>query len=293
MEFAKLRHIVAVADTGSFSRAAEELNLTQPALSRSVAAFEVYHGVQLFDRGRSGVTPTAGGKMVVEQARAILSATGDLERSLCLYSKGEAGRIEFGLGPLLASLLLPTLSRALLRSHPSLQLFTLTKPADQLLVDLMNDNIEMIFGNSWHVSQLPNVINEPIGTLKLAMIVRSDHELAGRADLSMHDLLGFPVASAVELPSGGLAGSGGAFICDNFHILRETVLGTDCVWLSTPAFVADELREGRMAVLDIIDLWPAQADICMVFRQGRTRSPIASAITEQVREILTDLEGRV
>jgi LysR family pca operon transcriptional activator len=293
MEYAKLRHIIAVARAGSFSRAAEELNLTQPALSRSVATFEIYHGVRLFDRERSGVTLTAGGKMVVEQARAILSATGDLERNLRLYSTGEAGRIEFGLGPLLASLLLPALSRSLLRSRPNLQLFTLTKPADQLLVELMNDNIEMIFGNSWHVSQFPNVINEPIGTLKLAMIVRADHVLAGRADLSMHDLLGFPVASAVELPSGGLVGSSGAFICDNFHILRETVLDTDCVWLSTPAFVADELREGRMAVLDIADLWPAQTDICMVFRQGRTRSPIASAITEQVREILAAIEGRV
>ncbi len=291
MEYAKLRHVVAVARAGSFSRAAEVLHLTQPALSRSVAAFEAYHGVRLFDRERSGVTLTAGGKMVVEQARAILSATGDLERNLRLYSKGEAGRIEFGLGPLLASLLLPTLSRSLMRSRPNLQLFTLTKPADQLLMEMMNDNIEMIFGNSWHVSQLPNVINEPIGTLKLAMIVRADHALAGRAGLSMSDLTGFPVASAVELPSGGLAGTGGAFICDNFHILRETVLETDCVWLSAPAFVAAELHEGRMALLDIIDLWPAQTEICMVFRRGRTRSPIASAITDEVREILAGIEG--
>jgi DNA-binding transcriptional LysR family regulator len=169
-------------------------------------------------------------------------------------------------------------------------LFTLTKPADQLLTELTNDNIEMIFGNSWHVGQLPNVINEPIGTLKLAMIVRADHELAGRVDLTMRDLAGFPVATAVELPAGGLAGSSGAFICDNFHILREAVMGTDCVWLSTPAFVADELRDGKMVQLDITDLWPAQTEICMVYRQGRTRSPVATAITEEVKEILAQIE---
>jgi DNA-binding transcriptional LysR family regulator len=289
MEYAKLRHIVAVARAGSFSRAAEELHLTQPALSRSVAAFEANHGVRLFDRERSGVTLTAGGRMAVEQAQAILSATRDLERNLRLYGKGEAGRIEFGLGPLLASLLLPTLSRSLLRSRPNLQLFTLTKPADQLLAELMNDNIEMIFGNSWHVSQLPHVINEPIGTLKLGMMVRAGHALAGHTGLSMRDLMDFPVASAVELPAGGLAGAGAAFICDNFHILRETVLETDCVWLSTPAFVANELREGRMTILDIVDLWPTQTEICMVYRQGRTRSPIASAITDEVRQILAGI----
>src|SRR6516162_8397322 len=113
MEYAKLRHIVAVARIGSFSRAAEEMHLTQPALSRSIAGFEAYHGVRLFDRVRSGVTLTASGKLVVEQARAILSATGDLERNLRHYSKGEAGRIEVGLGPLLASLLLPALSQSM------------------------------------------------------------------------------------------------------------------------------------------------------------------------------------
>ncbi len=289
MDYAKLRHIVAVAQTGSFSRASDELNLTQPALSRSVAAFEAQHGVRLFDRGRSGVALTAGGKMVVEQARAILSATGDLERSLSLYSKGEAGRIELGLGPLLASLLLPRLSRSLMHSRPDLQLFTLTKPADQLLAELMHDNIEMIFGNSWHVGQMPNLINEPIGTLKLAMVVRAGHALAGRPDLALSDLTGFPVATAVELPAGGLPGRGGAFICDNFHILREAVLETDCVWLSSPAFVSNELREGRMVQLEVADFWPTETTICMVSRQGRTRSPIASVITQEVREILAQL----
>jgi DNA-binding transcriptional LysR family regulator len=290
MEYAKLRHIVAVARAGSFSRAAEELHLTQPALSRSIAGFETHHGVRLFDRERSGVTLTASGKLVVEQAQAILSATGDLERNLRQYGRGEAGRIEIGLGPLLASLLLPTLSRSLLRSRPNLQVFTLTKPADQLLTELMKDNIEMIFGNSWHVSQLPNVINEPIGSLELAMIVRADHELANRGDLTMGDLAGFPVATAVELPAGGLVASSGAFICDNFHILREAVTGTDCVWLSAPAFVAEDLRVGQLVRLDIADLWPARTEICMVSRQGRSRSPVASAITEDVREILARIE---
>ena len=291
MELAKLRHIVTVARVGSFSRAAEELHLTQPALSRSIAGFEAHHGIRLFDRERSGVVLTANGKLVVEQARGILSATSDLERNLRLYSKGEAGRIEIGMGPLLASLLLPTLSRSLLRSRPDLQLFTLTKPADQLLIELMNDNIEMVFGNSWHVSQLPNLVNEPIGRLKLAMIVRSDHQLVGRIGLTMHDLANFPVATAVELPAGGFASSSGGFICDNFHILRDAVTGTDCVWLSTPAFVADELREGRMVQLNIADLLPTETEICVVSRQGRARSPIAAAIAAEAQDILARIES--
>jgi len=286
MDLAKLRHIVVVANAGSFSRAAEELHLTQPALSRSIAAFETRHGVRLFDRERSGVVLTAAGKLVVEHARGILAATGDLGRSLRMFGKGDAGRIQFGLGPMLASLLLPNLTRSLARSRSHLQLVALTKPADQLLVDLMRDNIEMIFGNRWHVSQLPGVVNELIGSVELAMIVRAGHPLAGRRGLTMADLGDFPVATAVELPAGGLTGSGGAFVCDNFHILRDAVIDTDYVWLSTPAFVAAELRIGQLVQLDIADLWPRETEICMVFREGRTRSPVAQVITDEVRKIL-------
>ena len=111
MELTRLRHILAVARTGSFSRAAEEERITQPALSRSIAAFEQRHGVILFDRGRGGAHPTPAGRLVIEQARRLLSATNDLERSLRLYGTGEAGRLAFGLGPLLASLFLPGLGQ--------------------------------------------------------------------------------------------------------------------------------------------------------------------------------------
>src|SRR5213593_1327258 len=100
MDLTRLRHIVAVADTGSFSRAAEDVRITQPALSRSIATFEQQYGVRLFDRGRGGVSSTPAGSLVIEQARSMLSAATDLERSMRLFGKGEAGRVAFGLGPL-------------------------------------------------------------------------------------------------------------------------------------------------------------------------------------------------
>ena len=94
MDLNRLRHIVAVARNQSFSRAAEEQGITQPALSRSIAAFERRHGVVLFDRGRGGVHPTAAGNLVIDQARKLLAAAGDLERSLRRHPAGEVGPFE-------------------------------------------------------------------------------------------------------------------------------------------------------------------------------------------------------
>jgi len=289
MELTRLRHIVAVARNRSFSRAAEEEGITQPALSRSIAAFEQRHGVVLFDRGRGGVHPTAAGLLVIEQAQKLLAAAGELERSLRRYPDGEAGRIAFGLGPLLGSMFLPRLGSSLLRAHPGLQVITLIHPPTQLIAELLGDRIEMIVGNNWNLGRVPGTELERLGRLKVAVMARGDHPLARAGTIMAADLEDYPVASAIELPAAGMHGTAGCFVCDNFHVLRETVLQSDCVWISSPSFLADDLREGRIAQLDVADLSPNHSEICLVFKRGRTRSPAALAVAEEVRAMLAEM----
>lgn len=285
MDLTRLRHIVAVARHRSFSRAAEEEGITQPALSRSIAAFEQRHAITLFDRGRGGVHPTGAGLHVIDQATRLLAAAGDLERSLKRYPGGEAGRIAFGLGPLLASLFLPRLSGTLLRAYPGLQIYTLTRTPDQLVAELMGDRIEMILGNNWNLGRVPGTELERLGKLKIAAMVRAGHPLAGAGTVTLADLEEHPVASAVELPSGTV-GVAGSFVCDNFHVLRDAVLASDCTWMSSPAFLAEDLRAGRIVQLDVSDLAQAQSEVCLVFKRGRTRSPAAVAVVEAVRRMI-------
>jgi DNA-binding transcriptional LysR family regulator len=285
MDLSRLRHILAIADTGSFSRAAEEVRITQPALSRSVAAFEQQHGVRLFDRGRGGVAITAAGALVIEQARGMLAAAGDLERSLRLFGKGEAGRLAFGLGPLLANLL-PMIMPALLRSRPNLRVTTMIRPVDQLMGDLFNGRIEMIFGNSWHLGQVPGLVREELGSLPLGIFVRADHPLAGMRQATTAQLEAYPTAHPVELPSGGLTDRGGSFICDNFDVLRDIVLATDCICRTAPAFLRRELEEGRLVELDVPELSPAKTEISVVVRRGRSQSPAAQSVIAAIRTVL-------
>ncbi|MBW8755560.1 MAG: LysR family transcriptional regulator [Sphingomonadales bacterium] len=286
MEMARLRHILAVARTRSFSRAAEEEGITQPALSRSIAAFEHRHGAQLFDRGRGGVHVTPAGTLVIEQARKLLAAADDLERGLKLYGRGEAGRLAFGLGPLLASLFLPGLAQSLLGSRPGLQIVTSIRPPEQLIPELIGDGIEMILGNDWRISKVPGTVLEPLGKLKLAVIARAGHPLAAAAKIAVGDLDDYPTASAIEPPTGMPRGKAGTFVCDNFFILRETVRNTDCTWITSPAFLADDLHAGTLVELRLADFDTGHSDICVVYRQGRTRSPVAIEVTEAVRGLL-------
>lgn len=281
LDLGRLRHIVAVYRSRSFSRAADEVGITQPALSRSIAAFEQRHGVVLFDRGRGGVYPTAAGLHVIDQAQRLLAAASDLERSLRHYPDEGGGRIALGMGPLIASLFLPRLSSILLATWPDLQIVTLTRAPDQLAGELLNDRIEMIVGNNWNLGRMPGTDIERIGRLAIAPMVRASHPLAGRPNLTAADLEAYPVASPVEQPAGQ-SRHAGSLICDNFHVLREAVLRTDCTWLSSPAFLAEDLKAGRITQLDVPAL-RTESEVCVISKRSRTRSAAAEKALIELR----------
>src|SRR5271156_685501 len=109
MDLRRLDHLVALADTRNFSRAAERVHLTQPAFSRSVQAAEAELGLQLFDRGGREVTCTVAGSFVIERARKLLFDSRCLESGVSLYRERLTGDVSFGVGPYLSVTLMPQL----------------------------------------------------------------------------------------------------------------------------------------------------------------------------------------
>ena len=285
---ARLRHIVAVARTASFSQAAEEEGISQPALSRSIQAFERKHGVRLFDRGRAGVSLTPAGVLVVDQARGMLSAASELERSLRLYGKGEAGRVGVGFGPLMGALLVPALGSALLRARPNLQLVAVVRPGGELLEKLADGTIEMIVGNNWQLAGAPGLMQERVADTTITMVVRRGHPLAGRSALGAGELAAYPSAAPMELPRRDMH-QGGGIIIDNYSVLREVTLATDCIWMTAPAFIAAELASGELVELDLAEPAARVNEISLIHRRGHTRSPAAQAVAQEVRRLLHDI----
>ena len=98
MTLVQLRHLLALADSGSFSRAAEAVHLTQPALSRSIQTLEDELGQPLFDRlGRhSELTPF--GRAMAVRARQVLDDADALRDHGRRLARGEAAELRLGLG---------------------------------------------------------------------------------------------------------------------------------------------------------------------------------------------------
>jgi Transcriptional regulator len=99
MNLRQLEHVVALAEEGSFARAAVRVHLSQPALSRSIQAIEEHLDMVLFDRSTREVRITPAGQTVVQRARKVLFEARCLLRDVDLLKSHDLGSVNFGSGP--------------------------------------------------------------------------------------------------------------------------------------------------------------------------------------------------
>jgi LysR family nitrogen assimilation transcriptional regulator len=116
----QLHYLVAVADAGSFSAAAEQTHVAQPALSRQIALLEAQVGLRLLNRSRKGVTLTEGGTRLYNLARSMLERLGSVQSELRASEKRPAGVVTVALPPSVASMLLPGVVREIEAHYPEI-----------------------------------------------------------------------------------------------------------------------------------------------------------------------------
>lgn len=288
VELRKLNHVITVARLGSFSRAAEELHLTQPALSRSIASLEAQYGIKIFDRGRGGAVLTPAGELAIEDAEILLRRANTFEHNLQLYGGGHAGQVNLGMGPMVASVVLPSLSTTFMSQPQRLNIHASVKSAQMLLDDLRDDRIEMLFCGIGQMNRTPDTTVEVVGSIPMAMLLRSGHPLAKQQSVTKADVFRYPILSAVELSTSAAERAGGSFICDNYDVLKTTVLNTDSIWVSSPLLVQSELENDLMTTIQVVDLRPSRVDICLARLEGSKLSPPAKSIIEFVTRYLKE-----
>ncbi len=122
MDIPNLYAFVAVADTGSFSAASEQLFLTQPAVSKRVSALETELDIKLFDRIGRKVTLTEAGSALLTRAQSILQQVEDSKRAIQNLSGHIAGKLSIGTSHHIGLHRLPPILRAFTHAHPEVEL---------------------------------------------------------------------------------------------------------------------------------------------------------------------------
>jgi DNA-binding transcriptional LysR family regulator len=117
-----LRYALVLGERRNFARAAEALGLTQPTLSRSIAALERDLGVRLFERSHKGVTPTVFGRVLLERGAIVLEREAEVRREIQLLAGLEAGSLTVSAGPYFAEGVVATSIARVAVAHPGLRI---------------------------------------------------------------------------------------------------------------------------------------------------------------------------
>ncbi len=290
LTFAKLRHLVAVGDMLNLTRAAERLNISQPALSRSIISIEQTYGFAIFDRRPSGLALTDLGKSVVEEASVLLERVRSYDHTLRLYGTGDVGRIAFGIAPQLASMLLPKVGKDLFGNSPRISARTLIRPTEILIAALRNDEIDFCFVAEERAKS-EGVVFSQIGVMRAGFFVRKGHPLARRKKVTFEEFAEFTLGGAAEIHPPSIAVEKINMIqCDNFDILRSITLGSDLICIFSKEFIGDNDAHASLVELHVREFPRIENPIYVASLEGRAFSPIANRISDLVHKIVRRFE---
>lgn len=283
LDLEKLQHFVTVAKMGSFVRAAEELNLSQPGLSRSIQALERRFGVRLLDRDRRGVRVTQAGMQILEQAIELLSNSRTIEKRLAAAANGLLGTVRFGAGPFAVTALLPQVLAHFASSGPRLDVEVEIASRFALMDQLLNDDLEFFIGVQDEFSEDADFSCVALAEITTRFYVRPGHPLAG-VECRIADIEAFPIASGRDLSGGlplaprGSPGRHATFLVDNLYVLGEVCLSSDSVLIAGYGAIPPELLE-----VTIIDGERAPGYMLGIISiASRTASPAAELVRTEI-----------
>jgi len=184
----QLAHLAAVVDAGSLSLAAEKLGLTQPALSKSLSQLEQRVGAPLLQRGKSGSTPTALGRMLAVQGETIASSARRAEMQVENWNRAAIGNLVIGAPPTIAAYLMPPVIAEFLASRPHVTMRIEVSPSAGLLEKLVTNRMDMYVGVTRPTELLDGISTIPIYMDALSVFAREGHPVFSRPTLTVGDL---------------------------------------------------------------------------------------------------------
>lgn len=281
------RMLVAVADAGSITRAAEHVGMTQSGASQALALLEDMLGVQLFTRENRQTLPTAIGLQVIEQARLMLGALETIRTTVDAAKDIQRGTIRLASFPMVLATFLPPLLRQFNQLYPGIQVVAL---------EVSDDEVEALL--SVGLIDLGVVLNPPaernaglLGRDNWVAVLPIAHALAwrpGEVGVSLAELVAQPFVLATggcSVNARSLAADAGLELLDvrvevrewssAFTLVREHV-GVTLV----PEMTLPTDRKG----LRIVPLTtPIHREFALVVPQGRIPSTAVQALLEMVR----------
>ncbi len=188
MELQQLRYVSAIAETGSFSRAAERCQVAQPSLSQQVLKLEDDLGAKLFDRLGRSVRLTEAGRAFLPHARSILSQVEAAKSSVADHCEDVRGSVAVGVIPTIAPYMMPRYTTAFAKRYPEAKLRIVEETTPVLVESLRDLSIDLaILALPLRHKDLELI---PLRTEPLFVVLPRNHPRAGAEVLALKDIRG-------------------------------------------------------------------------------------------------------
>ncbi len=301
MNLRHLEHWLALADTGSFSRAAEKLHITQSALSRSIQALEEDLGGPLVDRVGKKNELTPLGRSVLDRARRIVHEAQELKQGAALLQQGGLGALRVGLGSGPGAMLMTPWLVYMAKHHPTVQVTVSRGSTELQLTQLRERQLDALVVDVRRVESAPDLVMTQVVEMRAGFVCRQGHPLLERAakGLPFDALLSYPIAS-IQLsqevarllvdhygPQANPAQMT-TLQCEDIASLLDVVGQTDAIYLGIVGAAREGLDQGRLVELPMQTPLKGQARLALITLAGRTELPVMSVFRAFVQNHLSD-----
>ncbi len=180
-----MRYLVAVADRLSFTAAARDLNVSQPALSQQIRQLEEELGIQLFARTPHRVAVTQGGQLVVEHARRTLDSAGRLREAVDAFRGLQRGKLRLAVTQSFNALHLTPVLASFLQEHPAIDVTALEWANSEIIAGVADGTLDL--GVAFGPIEVP-LSMQLLYKDRLMLACSKDHPFASLESISLHAL---------------------------------------------------------------------------------------------------------
>jgi DNA-binding transcriptional LysR family regulator len=274
----RLTVFYTVAKRLSFTKAAAELFVTQPAITKHIQELESQLGMALFDRRGNQISLTTAGNVLLRHAETIMGVYRQIEFDLNALKGQPGGRLRLGASSTIAQYVIPAVLARFQEHSPEVSLSLLSGNTDQIEQALLNNDIDLglVEGRTHH----SDIRYTPFVKDELVLVCRADHPLAGRDEITLDELKTVPIAlrergsGSLEVIEHALRGAGLRLNDLNLAMQLGSTEGikTYLTNSASTAFISifavqNELKNGILRVLDVAGL-TIQRDFYSVQLQG-------------------------
>lgn len=299
----RLVHVVAVSRGGSFTAAAQDIGVTQSAITKSVADLERQVGFSIFHRTARGVILTEKGSDFVDRAARLLDDTRDLLLLSAQDRNPYAGVVRVGVCPGSLEWFLVNPVTELLNRYPGIKVDASSSSFERMVQQLRNGSVDVAIGFDEAFSEWPDFRREPLGSVKGVLFVRKSHPLLDQQTHDVAELSSYDFVSPSEIrPYGGIIRDlylkqnvcpvEHVHVVDYFPLVKRIVASSDSIGIVSRHHADNTSFLERFALLEGFDIVPPVA-ICAATRARWDLRPVVKAFVSIFRASAARSQGIV